>query len=39
MSPDETKLTLTIDGQLRFPFGGYTVDGMSITVNGAVTAH
>jgi hypothetical protein len=39
MSPGETKLTLTIDGQLRFPFGGYTVDGMSITVNGAVTAH
>ena len=39
MSPDETKLTLTIDGQLRFPFGGYTVDGISITVNGAVTAH
>jgi hypothetical protein len=39
MSPDETKLTLTIDGQLRLPFGGYTVDGMSITVSGALAAH
>jgi hypothetical protein len=27
------------NGQLRLPFGGYTVDGMSITVSGGVTTH
>jgi hypothetical protein len=39
MSLSGTRLTLTIDGQLQLPFGGYTVDSMSILVNGGVTAH
>jgi hypothetical protein len=35
-----TRLTFTISpGDVQFPFGGYTVEEMSIAVTGGLTAH
>jgi hypothetical protein len=40
ITPNGTRLTFTISpADLRLPFGGYTVEKMSIAVNGGLTAH
>jgi hypothetical protein len=38
LSSNQAKANVQVGGDLRFPFGGYTVEGMSIKVNGSLLA-
>lgn len=39
LSANGTKANVQVGDDLRFPFGGYTVEGMSIVENGSLMAH